>query len=93
MTGGEGLFGGFGSARGYLRSGSASPYELAVFVTFRWDTDEAGLSIEYPSDVLWGDARVEPGGGYSDAHLVLCAVSCTAMEADCPSCGAAGYLV
>ena len=50
--------------------------------------------MEYPPNVLRVDARVSLGSVCSDAHLVLRAVSCTAVEADCLSCGArCGYLV
>ena len=41
----------------------AAPDELAVLVAFCQDTNEAGLAIECPTDVGWGDARVAPGGG------------------------------
>ena len=69
------------------------PNELAVLIAFCKDADEAWLAVEYPSDVLWGDASVEPGRGHSDAHLVFCAVASAAVWADCSSCGATGYLV
>ncbi len=51
------------------------------------------MAVEYPSDVCWGDASDEPCRGHSDAHLVFCAVASAAVEADCPTCGATGYLV
>ena len=69
------------------------PNELAVLVAFRENADQAGLSVEYPPDVLWGDASVDPCGGYRNTHLILCGVSGAPVEANCPSCGAARYLM
>ena len=62
-------------------------------MAFREDTDKVGLSVEYPPDVLWSDASVDSGGGYSDTYLILCSMSGASVEAYCPSCGAARYLM
>ena len=53
----------------------AAPDELAVLVAFCQDTNEAGLAIECPTDVGWGDACVAPGGGDGYAHKVCREVS------------------
>ena len=46
-----------------------------------------------PAECPPGDARIDPYSVNCNAHLVFRAVSCAAVEADCPSCSAAGYLI
>ena len=71
-----------------------APNELTVLVAFGQYAYEAGLAIECPTDVGWGDTCVAPCGGDGDAHEVGREVSCAMVEtADSGDGGAPGDLV
>ena len=72
---------------------STAPNELTVLVAFRQYAYEAGLAIECPTDVGWGDTCVAPCGGDGDAHEVCRKVSCAMVETADSGDGAPGDLV